>query len=183
MDRRQRKTRQAIFQAFNRLLETKRYEAITVQEIIDVANVGRSTFYAHFETKDELLRAMCTELFHHVFTQTLPQETENAAVGAATRLEWKLGHILYHLRENPWNFKGIMHGESSELFLGFFKTYLKDLFERYLEVFPTDVPEDFLVHHLVGSFAETVKWWTAQDMQPEPEVVAAYYRKLTVRPD
>ena len=61
MDRRQKKTREAIFNAFCELLSKKRYEQITVGEIIERADVGRATFYAHFETKDFLLKELCAE--------------------------------------------------------------------------------------------------------------------------
>ena len=49
-DRRITKTRKAIYQAFLHLLNEKDYDIITVQEIIDRADVGRSTFYSHYES-------------------------------------------------------------------------------------------------------------------------------------
>ena len=116
MDRRQRKTRDAIFRAFGRLLQKKRFENITVQEIIDEADIGRSTFYAHFETKDDLLRSMCTDIFHHVFTEELPQEADEDCSAGCKNMELKLGHVLYHLRENKVNLKGLLASESGEQF-------------------------------------------------------------------
>lgn len=175
MDRRQQKTRKAIFDALSSLLETKRFEQITVQEIIDTANIGRSTFYAHFETKDDLLKAMCTDIFHHIITFSLPQELESDYSHGSLILELKLGHILYHLKENKANLKRILSGESGELFLHYLKQYLYDLFEIYIEEFDPDVPKDFVLHHLAASFAEAVKWWMTEDTAHSPEDTAHYF--------
>ena len=98
MDRRQRKTRNAVFQAFTRLLEKKTYSVLTVQDIIDEADIGRSTFYAHFETKDELLKALCIEIFEHVFSDELLSE-ENHDFSHHSTFRDRITHILYHLQE------------------------------------------------------------------------------------
>ena len=171
-DRRQKKTRAAVFRALQTLLEQKQYSAITVQEIIDEANIGRSTFYAHFETKDDLLQCLCSDIFHHVFTDLLPQEEDTLD---CKNLELKLGHILYHLKEHHVNLRGIIATDGDGLFMVYFKQYLKSLFSRYMVLFPQEVPEDFLIQHLAGSFAETVKWWIAHNMEPDCESVAHFY--------
>ena len=54
-DRRVRRTRQLLRGAFLALIQEKGYERITVQDILERADVGRSTFYAHYRDKEELL--------------------------------------------------------------------------------------------------------------------------------
>ena len=88
MDRRQQKTRAAIFEAFTELLAVKSYNKITVQEIIEKANIGRSTFYAHFETRDDLVKALCDDLFQHVFSKALEAEKTHDFSLAGTILFW-----------------------------------------------------------------------------------------------
>jgi len=178
LDRRQKKTRDAIFKALQTLMEQKPYSSITVQEIIDEANIGRSTFYAHFETKDDLLQTLCSDIFHHVFTDLLPLEEDTLD---CKNLELKLGHILYHLKENQVNICGIIATDGDGLFMAYFKQYLAQLFSRYTTLFPQAVPEDFLIHHLVGSFAETVKWWISHNMEPGCESVAHFYIEVVSR--
>ena len=77
MDRRQRKTRQAIFDAFIDLLGKKDFSKITVEQIIAKADIGRATFYAHFETKDYLLKELSEELFCHIFDATKGNESNH----------------------------------------------------------------------------------------------------------
>ena len=178
MDRRQQKTRNAIFQAFNRLLEEKHFHNITVQEILNEANVGRSTFYSHFETKDELLKEMCTDIFDHIFSHELCSETSHDFSSSDHGLQEKITHLLYHLKDNKGNVLGVLAGESGELFMRYFKEYLVTMFEQYPKSIKPDVPRELSLNHLVGSFAETVKWWIGTRMEMSPEKLADYYLKL-----
>ena len=179
MDRRQQKTRALIFKAFRTLLSDKKYSSITVQEIIDEANIGRSTFYAHFETKDALLKEMCTEIFDHVFSATLVSEETHDFSGHHDDLEDRLTHLLYHLKDNKHDIVGILSCESGELFMGFFKQYLTEMFSKYLYTFHTQIPSDFILNHLSGSFAQAVLWWIHGNMKCKPEDVAGYFLALT----
>lgn len=125
MDRRQQKTRAAIFTAFSTLLAEKSYSKITVQEIIDTANVGRTTFYAHFETKDDLLKALCEELFGHIISSALDCTHTHGLYSDRNAPESVFCHLLQHLQEDENNILELLSCESSELFLRYFKDSLR----------------------------------------------------------
>lgn len=183
MDRRQRKTRDAIFEAFTRLLEKYAYHQITVQQIIDEADVGRATFYAHFETKDYLLKDLCEELFGHVIDTAMgmPHGHHHEASGAVRDSVFL--HLLRHLQENDRNILALLSSQSNELFLSYFKTNLKKLIQTQLadtgKLNCNGLPEDFLVNHISAAFVETVGWWLRRGMQETPEAIAAYFESVT----
>lgn len=178
MDRRRQRTRQAVFDAFARLLEKKPYAGITVQEIIDEANIGRSTFYSHFETKDELLKALCTEIFDHVFSASLSKENTHDFSGSGRDIRAEITHILYHLRDSGRYIKRILSCESGEMFMRFFKEHLTRVFQGELERVRTAVPRDYLLNHLVCDFAETVRWWMNNDRY-SPEDISGFFFSTT----
>lgn len=173
MDRRQRKTRSAIFQAFTRLLEKKTYPSLTVQEIIDEADIGRSTFYAHFETKDELLKAMCREIFDHVFSHEIISE-EHHDFSDRDSFQDHITHILCHLYEKQQSIKGIFSGECGEIFMRYLKEYMYQVFDRRLNVDGV-VPREYRLDHAVSSFAETVRWWLKEHSEYSPEEIGEFY--------
>ena len=175
MDRRQQKTRAAVFSAFSSLLSRKKFTAITVQEIIDEANIGRSTFYAHFETKDDLLRELCRDIFDHVFSDSLEQEKGHDFSHTPYPIEEKITHILYHLQENRTSLNGILSCESSDLFLHFFKQYLREVFAPYVCQQNYKAPADYVMNHIVCDFAETVRWWITRAEQYSPQEVSAFF--------
>lgn len=179
MDRRQQKTREAIFGAFSSLLSQKNYSKITVQEIIDEANVGRTTFYAHFETKDDLLKGLCSELFEHIIDAALDRTHTHGLYSSSEAPHSVFLHLLQHLQENHRNILGLLSCESNDLFLRYFKNSLSRLIRRYIDNYPCvqvrSVPEDFLVNHISVTFVEMVLWWLNNQRKQTPEELEGYF--------
>lgn len=182
MDRRQQKTRDAIFQAFGMLLAHKNYNNITVQKIIDTANIGRSTFYAHFETKDDMLRALCEKLFDHIIGSAKDCTHTHGLYVDGNAPESVFCHLLQHLAENDNNILGLLSCESNEIFLRYFKDSLNELIgSQYVnQKHPTAsfLPEDFLINHISGSFVEMVLWWIRGGRKQKPEELDQYFQAV-----
>lgn len=173
MDRRQRKTRAAIFEAFTMLLKKKNYSSLTIQDIINEADIGRTTFYAHFETKDELLKAICNDIFDHVFSNEIMME-EKHDFSEHNSFRDRLTHILYHLQEKQQSISGILSGECGEVFMLYFRERLCLIFDGQLQE-NSDIPKEYRLHHAVSSFAETVRWWLKGHSNYTPEEISMFY--------
>lgn len=172
MDRRSKRTKNAIYHAFTELMLKEKYTKITVQEIIDQADIGRSTFYSYFETKDELLKSMCTDLFDemHQNSQASPHGKPDAMLLA----------LLNHIKERDKMIKGVFSSDSGELFMNYFKDYFSGKIELYFltsyDEKATGIPKAFLINHIYSSFLEMVKWWVSTNMKQTPQELMGYFR-------
>ena len=179
MDRRQRKTREAIFTAFTTLLSKKSYNQISVQDIIDAADVGRTTFYAHFETKDYLLKDLCGDLFGRIIDSAMGLPHSHYHYSAESKTDSVFLHLLQHLQENDRNILELLASQNNEIFLRYFKSNLKKLIvTQYADkglLQNSKLPEDYLVNHIASSFVDTVDWWLSRQMKESPEEITAYY--------
>ena len=177
MDRRQRKTREAIFNAFTELLSKKHYSQITVGEIIENADIGRATFYSHFETKDFLLKDLCAELFDHLFYPERDSLQHN--IFECDNKDSAFLHLFKHIKKNDNNIGKLLSSKNNELFLEYFKNGVQRLIIERLSDFahkkPEIVPQEFWIRYLTATFLETLRWWLDNKMQQSPETITEYF--------
>ena len=182
MDRRQRKTREAIFSAFISLLSKKNFNSITVGEIIEIADVGRATFYSHFETKEYLLKELCRELFAHIFNVEKKVERQEHNIFNCDNHDSVFLHLFKHVKQNDNNICKLLSSKNNDLFLEYFKTETKTLVINCLDSFeskkPNDIPKGFWVNHITATFIETLKWWIENKLEESPETINTYFNLL-----
>jgi len=166
-DRRITKTRKAIYAAFLQLLNQKNFETITVQEIIDLADIGRSTFYSHYESKELLLDELCCYLFHHLFER----------VGNLT-IEEYLTHIFLHFKKNQDHVTSLLFSKND-----YFLRQLQKELEHHvypmvaedLQVSYPKIPASYLKHFVVSNFIETLTWWLKKGKSYKEDQVVRFY--------
>ncbi|WP_416148969.1 TetR/AcrR family transcriptional regulator [Salipaludibacillus sp. HK11] len=179
LDRRVLKTRRAIHEALSSLMQEKKYSKITIQDIIDRANVGRSTFYSHFATKDELLFSSVEDLLE-ILNQYIKSYIEHD--GDKPRLISVLD-FFEHIQENSKIMKGLFKSEGADLFFEKVEAYWNDGIEEYLQSkLPIGkepkVPIKILTNHISSSLLNLLKWWVNNHMSYTPVQMDQYFRDL-----
>ena len=176
-DRRVRKTRQALQEALIALILEQGYESITVQDILDRANVGRSTFYAHFLDKEALLRSQFEHLqadFDRYWQDRSPSEN---AITDFSRVMFR------HAQDYHRVYKAVVGKHSGHLIQQQLQTYLITRIQPHLAQQRTteSIPPDLLAHYVVNSFMVLLIWWLDHDLPYPPEQMDAIYQQLIRR--
>jgi AcrR family transcriptional regulator len=166
-DRRVQRTRQLLQDTLVALILEKGYEAVTVQDILDRANLGRSTFYSHYPGKDDLLRSLFENIHKAV-----------AAHG--------MDLALFQYAQRDQNlFKALLGKEGGSVLLKEAQQQLASHMSQHLKQLVADekkilVPLDVLVHYLVSAFLALLVWWLDNDLPYSAERMNEIFRQLTM---
>ncbi|MEW5852628.1 MAG: TetR/AcrR family transcriptional regulator [Myxococcota bacterium] len=161
-DRRVQRTRQLLTGALLQLILEKGYEDVSVQDIIDRANVGRSTFYAHFADKEDLLiagmehleRELVESQRHALASGRSPEER---ALGFSRPLfEHAAGHRDLYRSMVGTRGGAIVQKEFHRLLSTLIRNELKEQVPRLRE---TAIPSEAVVQYLTGAFLSLLTWW------------------------
>ena len=156
-DRRISKTKRALHEALVALIREREYEDISVQEILDRANVGRSTFYTHYRDKDELLVSGIHEMIRSV-----PAPIRNAACDDLT---WFSLPILEHHERHRRDVEHRLTGSARAVLHEHLRQVLAQLVRDRIKKSPPPrrgaphVPTELLAPYISSTFVLVLNWW------------------------
>ena len=181
VDRRSARTSAMLQHALMSLILEKRYEAITIKDICDAADVGRSTFYAHYKNKDDLKRRGLEHL-----RSVLVARQRDALAKPGDNRERSLGFslaMLEHARDHMAHYRALVGGRGATVALGTIRAMLSNLVRDELATtagnYPAEgMPRELAVQHVVGAYMAVLTWWLDGGAKLPPQQIDAMFRRL-----
>jgi AcrR family transcriptional regulator len=182
IDRRVARTRGMLHQALLSLILEKGYETISVEDICERANVGRSTFYAHFTSKDDLKRSG----LEHLRRELLERHQSASASGQASAQPLGFSLAMFeHAREHMHLYRALVGSKGGAIALDTVRQTLCD-FVRH-ELAKTEgkdanrAPREFVVQHVVGAYMAVLTWWLDSGAMLPPERMDTMFQSLATK--
>lgn len=177
MDRRAARTRALLQQAHLALILEKGYDATTVEDICRAANVGRSTFYAHFAGKDDLKRSG----FERLRQELVGHRDAPAASGPPPALGFSLP-MFEHARDHLALYRALVGGKGGAIALAAIRRILSDLLRAELAAGGPGgagdrVPAELVVEYVIGGYMAVLTWWLDRGARLPPQQMDAVFRR------
>lgn len=181
-DRRTKKTQRNLREALISLILEKGYDRVTVQDIIDRADVGRSTFYAHFESKDNLLLSGFEDVRRMLLEMELDVNFDNKITGD---FYFNSLRLFQHADEHRSIYRALAGKAGGDLFLRKMFRQMHDLFLQKLRESIPDEQKDSLetkiaAHFYVSSLIATLTFWLDNNIQLSSNEIDELFRNLTL---
>jgi AcrR family transcriptional regulator len=181
IDRRVARTRAMLQQAHISLILQKGYEAITVDNICDAANVGRSTFYAHYTSKDDLRRSGLEHL-----RKELVDRQKDALATPGDIKDRSLGFSLAmfeHAHDHIDLYRALVGSRGGAIALATIRQILSELVRNELAATvhkkSADViPREVVVQYVVGAFMAVMTWWLDGGAKLPARQIDTMFRRL-----
>jgi AcrR family transcriptional regulator len=172
VDRRVRRTRQLLRTALLDAILEKGYERVTVQDIIDRADVGRSTFYAHFRDKEDLLFYGLEEL-----REAFDPASQDPARSPTLK-------VFEHFQKSRAVWQVMAGRRGAESFIRYLHRLLGELMRSHLRTRApheqTQVPLEAIVEFATSTLIGLgTRWWFEQGTPLSPRAMDQLYRRLT----
>jgi AcrR family transcriptional regulator len=160
-DRRVLKTRRALHDALVAVIRDRDYEDISIQEILDRANVGRSTFYMHYRDKDELL----VSGIHDMIQSVSPVRSNGDA--SSDDLTWFSLPILEHHERHrrsvehrlTGSARAVLHEHLRHVLTGLVRDRVRRLQSLRRRPHAPQIPPGLLAPYISSTFVLVLNWW------------------------
>src|SRR6266851_360979 len=180
MDRRSARTRRALHEALISLILRKGYDAITVQEIIDKADIGRATFYAHYRGKEDLLRGGFDALRAELKAARGAALSKRGA-GQDGPLAFSLA-MFEHACAYREVYRAMVGGRGGVVAIHEIRRVLSELVKEERAALQDDsaVPRELVMQFVVGTFLTVLTWCLERKPKLTPSQVDATFRHLAI---
>jgi len=152
-DRRGERTRRALMDAFSELVLSVGYDRLTVRDVIERAKVGRSTFYEHFDDKQDVLRRSVAPVL-----APLAATVTNAAAPAA------LDAMIAHFHDHRRLLRAFFDGPARALLVGFLAELIEDRLDRMRDAAPL-IPLPMIAAQLAEAQLGLIRAWIDDPQQ------------------
>jgi AcrR family transcriptional regulator len=181
-DRRIQKTKNLLHEALGSLIREKPYDAIVVREILDCANVGRSTFYMHFRDKDDLLVSAIHDMLRSVHATKLPSSGKRYE--RIVRFSLPIfEHIQQHRHAGAAKMgtrgRAIIHEHLQRVLAQLIADDVKEDFQSRRKT-AGQIPPDLIVQYMASTFILVLNWWVETSSPLPPKEVNDLFRALTL---
>jgi AcrR family transcriptional regulator len=179
-DRRVLRTRELLQKALIELINDHHYDDITIQDIVDRANVGRTTFYLHYNSKEELFSSCHGNIVSEFHFGPLHPLSRNELLAS----EAPMGIIFAykHLEEGRARLNSVFQGRDGPLILRRIRDMSAQEIEKNLRAVFTEadsaIPFNMLANYLAGAQVALMQWWLEKRQPYTPENLAQTFHRL-----